>query len=212
MNLCQRAEHSAERLLREMSPILWLPGGGNMGIVDIHYGQLHWTRHSQAQSTSHVSRALQVSLINSLLSKLCFQMTFMGLIVILKNWLPKLWRHTPESIQEKNGRDFYPVSWHMLFLMSCWRLDTARERKDLPLKDQKWTFIQGFKSCPASLNREEKLQLQEMCHVWDRLPSILTFLFDVAFVVFFGASRNAESFASFSMWCDLHTADLVTSL
>lgn len=106
MNLCQRAEHSAERLLREMSPILWLPGGGNMGIVDIHYGQLHWTRHSQAQSTSHVSRALQVSLINSLLSKLCFQMTFMGLIVILKNWLPKLWRHTPESIQEKMAGTF----------------------------------------------------------------------------------------------------------
>lgn len=31
----------SEKLLRQMSPILWLPGGGNMGIVEIHYGQLH---------------------------------------------------------------------------------------------------------------------------------------------------------------------------
>lgn len=58
-------------------------------------------------------------------------------------------------------------------------------------ENQKWTFIQGFKSCPASLSKEEKTQLHEMCHVWDRLPSILVFLFDITFTVF-GASRNME--------------------
>jgi hypothetical protein len=64
--------------------------------------------------------------------------------------------------------------------------------------------MQGFNSWSTSVDREEKLQLNEMCHVWlattEGIPPLNpSFVFYVTFMVLFRASRNIKSFASFSM-------------
>lgn len=129
-----------------------------------------WTGHSQAQSTPHASKALQVSPISSLLSKLCFQMAFMGLIVTLMNRLPRLWR--PQKTYKRKMAGTFILFYGTCYFWCHVGGWTLHGKGKIHLWKPEMDIYPGLQELPCKPEQGGETQ---MYHVWDCLPSILDF-------------------------------------